>query len=209
MAGVEHVALLLQQFDQVEAVGGLDDLRDDPRLEGHGRIAEGRPENRTGSHAELAAAAGAARVFGVDAGEGREFLAVDDALTDVEKALLGCKSRRFPVGIEADLAELVADRHFGKVFGRRIGQVFLDIIGCDFGNAAGDFLLLLLGQGLIFEGRLPFLAQTVKGLAEIGLDGLIASELGTDAVEPLRELALDHIGVDGQGVDPGLDKENL
>ena len=48
VAGVEHIALRLQDLDDMEAVGGLHDLGDIARLESHRRVGEGRPEDGLG-----------------------------------------------------------------------------------------------------------------------------------------------------------------
>ena len=189
VAGVEHIALFLKHFDDMESVRGLYDLGDDAGLQGHGSVGERRPEDRLRSHAELAALAGAAGVLGIDAGEGREFLAGDNPLAEAEELFLDRKLRGFAVGVDAHLAELVLDRNHREVFDVDAVEVLLHIVGSELRDGGCHLRLLLLGKALVLKGFLPFSAKPVERLPEVFLHCRVAAEGSPDLVYPLVELA--------------------
>ena len=151
MTRVEHVPLLLKHFDDMESVRSLHNLGYITLLESHGRIRELWPEDRLRSHSELTALSRAARVLRIDTRKSRELLSVDDTLADRQKALLHSKLRSLPVRIYADLAELVHDRNYRKIFRVCSINVLLYIVWSQFGNISHDLALHLLCKSLIFK----------------------------------------------------------
>ena len=119
------------------------------------------------------------------------------------------KSRRLAVGIDAYLADLVFDRHHGETIHGGGVQVLLHVVGRHLRDLAGDFLLLLLGEGIVFYLLAPLLAELVDGLVEVFLHAFVAAEGRAHLVHLLGQLGLDHFLVDGQGVEPGLHEEEF
>ena len=179
------------------------------RAQGHRGIGEGRPEDGLGGHAQFTAAAGTAGILGIDAGEGCELLAVDDALAEGQEPLLDGHRRRLAVGIDTDLAELVFDRDHGKIVRRHGVQELLDVIGRHFRDVPRDRALLVLDEALVLEHLPPLLAQLVQGFAEVFLQFFVAAEIGAELVDAVGQFAVHHIVADREGVDAGLHQEDL
>ena len=193
----------------MEAVRGLHDLGDYAGAQGHCGVGEGRPEDGLGGHAQFTAFAGAPGVLGVDAGEGGELLAVDDAFPQGKEPFLDRHGSGFPVGVDADLAELVLDRNHRQVFlGDRV-QELLDVVRGDLRNRGGDGALFLLGQALVLEELAPFLAEPVQGFPKVFLHLFVPAQIGPELVDAVVQFAFHHLVVDGERVDPGLHQEDL
>ena len=193
----------------MEAVGRLHDLRDLSHLERHGGVGEGRPEDRLGGHAQLAALGHAARILRIEPRQRREALPVHDALAQADQLLLDGQLGRFLVGIQADLADPVFGADHRKVFRRGLLDIFLDVTRGDFRNVLRHVALHLLDERLVAQGGLPLLAELVERFAEILFGLLFAAEGHHHLVHALLEHRR-HLGVvDDQRVETGLRQEKL
>ena len=209
MTGIEHISLLLKHFDDVEAIRRLHNLRNHARFQGHGRIREGRPENRLGCHAEFATLAGAARVFGIDTGQRGEFLSVDDTLPKRQQFLFHGQFRSLAVRIDANLAQLVFLRNHRQVVHRGGIQVLFYLIGRKIRNLRGNLRLLLLGKAHVFELFAPLVAKLIDWFAKILLHLIVTPQLGTDAVDLLGQLPFHHVEIHRERVHTGLHEQQF
>ena len=209
MTGVEHVTLLLNDFDDMESIRGLHDLGYYARFQGHSGIREDRPEYRFGSHSQLSSAAGAARVLGINPGQGRELLAVDDPLAEFQELLTHRQVSGITVGIDTYLTELVLDRDDRKVLLVHRIEIFLDIVWRHVRDLLHNRALLLLGEAHLLILLAPFLAEPVERLAEILFDLVFSAQVCQHPVRLLGNAVFDHVVVDGQGVYAGLHQEEL
>ncbi len=209
MTGIEHIALLLKHFDDVEAIRRLHNLRNHARFQGHGRIREGRPENRLGCHAEFATLAGAARVFGIDTGQRREFFPVDDPLPERQQLFFYSQFRGLAVRVDANLAQLVFLRDHRQVIHRCGVQILFYLIRRQIRNLRGNLGLFLLGEAHVFKLFAPLVAELIDGFAEILFHLLIAAQLGAHAVDLLGQFPFYHIHIHRERVHTGLHEQEF
>ena len=193
----------------MEAVRRLHNLGNHTRLERHRRIRKCRPENRLRRKPQFAALPRAARVLRINTGQCREFLTVDNSLTDAQQPLLHRKIRSLAVRIDTDLAQLILNRNHRQVRCISLGNILLHIVRSQFRHCRSDLRLHLLGKRHILKLLLPFLTKFIHRLAVGLLHIVITPELCTHLVDTLRQSACHHLLVHREGIHTRLHQEKL